>query len=464
MAKTKHPNRSSAIPWAIVAAVAILSILFAVWYPGTKTVSQPKNRSNRESRSKKRKLVEPKSNAPPPPPAKEPATVFTVINKSTFRADIYWEGGDRFGTLMATVEIGESHSFNAHPGNEFYVTRHGVREMLFDAENQQVTYTFDPLKGDDFVIPENAAPSKNPCLDRYSVCKEEAARGSCWSSPGWMIVHCCQSCDPHLQSAKLIDPKVRCSNAHLNITAPAWEKGDLQRLFASWATEEEFKGYTPVVLSSPGGEFGGQDGPWVLTFDTFFDAAEAEALIRGGQMVGFEGSTNQGNTNELGEKEKVVSTTRTSQNAWCIGACEEIPEIDAITARIERVTHIHRKHYENFQILKYQHHQFYRSHHDTAARDTSPAGPRIMTFFLYLTDVEEGGETYFNQLGFGVKPKRGRALVWPSVSDDDPTYWDRRMYHEAQDVIKGQKYAANHWIHLNDFVGPNKWGCTGSFS
>jgi hypothetical protein len=42
--------------------------------------------------------------------------------------------------------------------------------------------------------------------------------------------------------------------------------------------------------------------------------------------------------------------------------------------------------------------------------------------------VEEGGETYFNRLDLAVKPKKGRALVWPSVLDDNPEYWDKRMY------------------------------------
>lgn len=55
-------------------------------------------------------------------------------------------------------------------------------------------------------------------------------------------------------------------------------------------------------------------------------------------------------------------------------------------------------------------------------------------------------------------------VVWPSVIDSDPEFWDKRMYHEAKDVIKGTKLAANHWIHLNDYVTPNKWGCTGSFA
>lgn len=43
---------------------------------------------------------------------------------------------------------------------------------------------------------------------------------------------------------------------------------------------------------------------------------------------------------------------------------------------------------------------------------------------------------------------QGRALVWPSVMNDDPDATDSRMYHEAKAVIKGTKYAANHWSKL----------------
>lgn len=56
------------------------------------------------------------------------------------------------------------------------------------------------------------------------------------------------------------------------------------------------------------------------------------------------------------------------------------------------------------------------------------------------------------------------SQVWPSVKNEDPTEWDPRTFHEAMPVIKGTKYAANHWIHMNDYEGPNQWGCTGSFS
>lgn len=92
-------------------------------------------------------------------------------------------------------------------------------------------------------------------------------------------------------------------------------------------------------------------------------------------------------------------------------------------------------------------------------------GPRILTFFLYLSDVEEGGETAFPLLNIDIKPKRGMGLLWPSVLDDEMHLVNRddRTHHQAKPVIKGRKYAANAWIHSHDFMTANTWGCTGSF-
>ena len=84
---------------------------------------------------------------------------------------------------------------------------------------------------------------------------------------------------------------------------------------------------------------------------------------------------------------------------------------------------------------------------------------RLMTVFLYLNDVEEGGGTDFPTLGVTVEPKRGRALIWPSVEDDNPDSVDPRTLHQALPVEKGIKYAANAWIHQRDFKTPNSNGC-----
>ena len=61
-------------------------------------------------------------------------------------------------------------------------------------------------------------------------------------------------------------------------------------------------------------------------------------------------------------------------------------------------------------------------------------GPRILTFFLYLSDVEEGGETAFPSLGIKVKPKKGKAVLWPSVMDHDLLQYEPLSLHEVSGV------------------------------
>ena len=79
--------------------------------------------------------------------------------------------------------------------------------------------------------------------------------------------------------------------------------------------------------------------------------------------------------------------------------------------------------------------------------------------FLYLNDVEEGGETRFHDLDLKIAPKLGRAVVWPSVLDEDPLAFEPKTHHEALPVTKGVKYGANAWLHLMDCAGPEAAGC-----
>ncbi len=67
-------------------------------------------------------------------------------------------------------------------------------------------------------------------------------------------------------------------------------------------------------------------------------------------------------------------------------------------------------------------------------------GVRILTVFLYLNDVEEGGGTNFPRLNLTVAPKLGRVLIWPSVLNHDPDAIDLQTEHQALPVIKGIKY------------------------
>jgi len=307
------------------------------------------------------------------------------------------------------------------------------------------------------------------CKDSHPSCKSRAARGECQSAPGWMVMKCSRSCE----TCHLRDPELRCSREKLNVKqTPGIVPGGVEALFANLAAR--WPEFNVTVHSRPGGDpehpdLDVADGPWVATLGGFVSEAEGAGII-GTVDTQFSRSTDQGAVDRYGEQAKVVSQSRTSENAWCTGSCETHPATVAVMSRIEAVTGIPTENYESFQVLRYTKGQEYRAHHDMSRGDNRLAcGPRVYTFFLYLSDVEEGGETEFPLIkrpsGATVKvtPRRGTALIWPSVRDRDPTAQDPRTRHAALPVIEGVKFAANAWIHMFDYEQPNVWGCTGAF-
>ena len=86
---------------------------------------------------------------------------------------------------------------------------------------------------------------------------------------------------------------------------------------------------------------------------------------------------------------------------------------------------------------------FFQTHNDYIPYQLNrPCGVRVLTFYIYLNDVEEGGGTNFPHIDATVSPKRGRAVLWPSVFNEDPHIKDTRSDHQAMPVIQGVKYGA----------------------
>ena len=73
----------------------------------------------------------------------------------------------------------------------------------------------------------------------------------------------------------------------------------------------------------------------------------------------------------------------------------------------------------------------YINHHVDRA-----SGVRILTVFLYLNDVEEGGETVFDNLE--IKPKQGTLVVFPPL-------W--MFPHRGNPPISGTKYLLSTYLH-----------------
>jgi prolyl 4-hydroxylase len=230
--------------------------------------------------------------------------------------------------------------------------------------------------------------------------------------------------------------------------------------------------------------------PWVIVFDNLISPEECEAMIQLGYKYEYKRSADVGAQLFDGSHEAAESTGRTSENAWCSErqGCRNETIPTRIHNRMSKVMGIPPGNSEDLQLLKYEVGQFYNTHHDYiphqkgtkirnmfifvlrgsfAARSLThllaqtdrQCGPRILTFFLYLSDVEAGGGTDFPDLNITVMPKRGRAVLWPSVYDSNPMLKDGRTKHQALPVEAGTKFAANGWIHMFDYLGPQQLGC-----
>ena len=191
--------------------------------------------------------------------------------------------------------------------------------------------------------------------------------------------------------------------------------------------------------------------PYVVTLENFLSEEECDFFIKEGYRLGFEQSEkilDLSDENMGDDWEPNVDSGRTSRNTFCGGDCYTSEINQAVMNRIEALTGIPKENSEDLQLLKYEIGQLYEEHHDTPHHwKELYCGHRILTVFLYLSDVEEGGETRLNALNIQVKPKKGMALIWPSVRDDDPNEVEDWGWHEAQPVTKGQKFGANAWFH-----------------
>lgn len=62
---------------------------------------------------------------------------------------------------------------------------------------------------------------------------------------------------------------------------------------------------------------------------------------------------------------------------------------------------------------------------------------RVLTYILYLNDVEDGGETEFLYYGKRIKPTAGTLLLWPAGFTH---------VHRGNPPLSGEKYIMTGWV------------------
>jgi hypothetical protein len=64
---------------------------------------------------------------------------------------------------------------------------------------------------------------------------------------------------------------------------------------------------------------------------------------------------------------------------------------------------------------------------------------RLLTFMVYLNDIEDGGETEFLYLSKRIKPVAGRVLIWPAGYTHT---------HRGNPPLKDTKYIITGWVEF----------------
>ncbi|KAL4428689.1 hypothetical protein ABPG77_009795 [Micractinium sp. CCAP 211/92] len=173
---------------------------------------------------------------------------------------------------------------------------------------------------------------------------------------------------------------------------------------------------------------------------------------------------------------ETLDDIRTSSGTFLLKDSD--PVLKVVEERVAAVSHLPRANHEDLQVLRYEQGQTYRDHYDI---NDSPerialmkasgqlGGLRTATLLMYLSDVEEGGETAFPYgrwldaekqaappytecaaRGTAVKPRKGDAVLFFSLKPDGGKK-DVYSFHAGCPVVRGVKFSATSWIHVEEF-------------
>ncbi|CAM8921757.1 unnamed protein product [Rhodiola kirilowii] len=202
--------------------------------------------------------------------------------------------------------------------------------------------------------------------------------------------------------------------------------------------------------------------PRAIIYHNFLSKAECEHLINISEPHLEKSSVVDQRTGK-----GVDSRSRTSYGTFIGRHRDEI--VSTVEKRISEFTFIPEENGESIQVLRYEVGQQYMPHRDyfNDEFNIKNGGQRIATVLMYLSNVEEGGETVFPfaggnfsvplseyllqcfKAGLVVKPKMGDALLFWSMKPDATP--DKASMHGGCPVIRGTKWSATKWLRFQKF-------------
>lgn len=233
-----------------------------------------------------------------------------------------------------------------------------ISEAIYDRLAAARTYFREEV-----FVNDRYANTWSLCRNKEPLCATWAIEGECDNNPSFMKVNCapvCFTCEMvHIDTRCVVDPSV----------GDALYPGDLNRMFERVLADPAMRFLLPKVLSRP--YFASGDTPetadyqlgiWLVNFENFSTAEEADYLVEYGHSEGYKRSADVGEQLEDGTFGDSVNDGRTSTNAWCENECYNHTLAQAVMKRIEFITGIPEGNQEHLQLLHYQPGQYYRTH------------------------------------------------------------------------------------------------------
>lgn len=180
----------------------------------------------------------------------------------------------------------------------------------------------------------------------------------------------------------------------------------LDSLFDRVAARAE---YEPRVLAKPGD--GRSGSAHLVVLDKLLPDDVVQGLLDERNCVGRWEASRVVNEHKNAKKGRVGETCWCTDSLRCMksSATKRMMEIVSELLGVERV-----EEHSILQMLRYGPGGHYKRHTDYISMDRL-FDPRLLTLFIYLTEVEEGGGTHFPSFNVSVKPKPGKAVLWNNV-------------------------------------------------
>ena len=197
--------------------------------------------------------------------------------------------------------------------------------------------------------------------------------------------------------------------------------------------------------------------PRIFVYHNFLTAEECLHLIHLGAPHMEKSTVVDSSTGK-----SVATQIRTSSGTFLRRRQDDV--VRTIEDKIAAFSMVPVDHGEGLQILHYELGQKYDPHYDYFHDSVNQqnGGQRVATALLYLSDVEQGGETVFPNTkapddregdysdcakqGIAHKPQRGDAVLFWSL--DTTGEKDPKSLHASCPVLKGQKWTATKWMRV----------------